>query len=105
MPVYTYRCEICDYHFDASQHFTDDPLTICPNCGSAGLRKVFQPVGIVFKGKGFYATDHRSPSGQTYSGNHRSETSESASGEKGATETPHKSEPISAEKSGTKETA
>ena len=47
--------------------FTDDPLVVCPECGEPALRKVYQPVGIVFKGKGFYATDNRSPSGQTYS--------------------------------------
>ncbi len=40
---------------------------ICPECGEPTLRKVYQPVGIVFKGKGFYATDNRSPSGQTFS--------------------------------------
>ena len=67
MPVYSYKCENCDYHFDQFQHFTDDPLTVCPNCNTVALRKVYQPVGIVFKGKGFYATDNRSPSGQKYS--------------------------------------
>jgi predicted nucleic acid-binding Zn ribbon protein len=39
---------------------------ICPECNEPALHKVYQPVGIVFKGKGFYATDHRSPSGQSY---------------------------------------
>ena len=71
MPIYSYKCENCDYHFDQFQHFTDDPLTVCPNCNTVALRKVYQPVGIVFKGKGFYATDNRSPSGQNYS--HKSE--------------------------------
>jgi len=67
MPIYSYKCENCDYHFDQFQHFTDDPLTVCPRCNAVALRKVYQPVGIVFKGKGFYATDNRSPSGQQYS--------------------------------------
>ena len=40
---------------------------VCPECGEPTLRKVYQPVGIVFKGKGFYATDNRSPSGQSFS--------------------------------------
>ena len=66
MPVYSYKCESCGYHFDQFQHFTDDPLTVCPSCNTVALRKVYQPVGIVFKGKGFYATDNRSPSGQKY---------------------------------------
>ena len=67
MPVYSYLCEECGHRFDQFQHFTDDPLTVCPVCGQVALRKVYTPVGIVFKGKGFYATDNRSPSGQTYS--------------------------------------
>ena len=65
MPLYAYKCEACDYQFDKFQHFVDDPLTVCPVCHEEALRKVYSPVGIVFKGKGFYATDHRSPSGMT----------------------------------------
>ena len=65
MPIYTYRCENCGVQFDRRQHFDDPILKKCPECGKLKLRKVFLPVGIVFKGSGFYATDHRSPSGQT----------------------------------------
>jgi putative FmdB family regulatory protein len=64
MPIYTYRCENCGVQFDRRQHFEDKPLIKCPECSKESLRKVFLPVGIVFKGSGFYATDHRSPSGQ-----------------------------------------
>ena len=64
MPVYTYRCHNCGVQFDRRQAFNDKPLTRCPECGKEALRKVYLPVGIVFKGSGFYATDHRSPSGQ-----------------------------------------
>jgi putative FmdB family regulatory protein len=67
MPIYTYRCENCGVLFDRRQHFDDKPLVKCPECGKESLRKVYQPVGIVFKGSGFYATDHRSPSGQDFS--------------------------------------
>ncbi len=63
MPIYTYRCENCGIQFDRRQKFSDDPLTLCPECEEEALRKVYQPVGIVFKGSGFYATDNRSPSG------------------------------------------
>ena len=63
MPVYTYRCENCGVRFDQTMKFTDPPLTRCPECGKKTLKKVYQPVGIVFKGSGFYATDHKSPSG------------------------------------------
>jgi putative FmdB family regulatory protein len=64
MPIYAYRCDHCGVQFDRYQKFSDDPLKICPECGEPKLRKLYQPVGIVFKGSGFYATDHRSPSGQ-----------------------------------------
>jgi len=64
MPVYTYRCENCGVRFDITQKFSDPTLTRCPECGKKTLHKVYSPVGIVFKGSGFYATDHRSPSGQ-----------------------------------------
>ena len=65
MPIYTYRCENCGVQFERQQKFEDLPLSWCPECNKKALRKVYTPVGIVFKGKGFYATDHRSPSGQT----------------------------------------
>jgi putative FmdB family regulatory protein len=64
MPIYTYRCENCGIQFDRRQHFEDKALIKCPECGKESLRKVYLPVGIVFKGSGFYATDHRSPSGK-----------------------------------------
>ena len=63
MPIYTYRCEHCGVQFDRRQKFSDEPLTVCPECETETLRKVYLPVGIVFKGSGFYATDNRSPSG------------------------------------------
>ena len=66
MPIYTYRCENCGVQFDQQQHFSDPPLTRCPECNHKTLRKVYTPVGIVFKGSGFYATDHRSPSGASW---------------------------------------
>jgi putative FmdB family regulatory protein len=66
MPVYIYRCENCGVQFERFQKFEDQPLTKCPECNKKTLRKVYTPVGIVFKGSGFYATDHRSPSGQNW---------------------------------------
>lgn len=82
MPVYTYRCSNCGFVFDQQQKFSDSSLTKCPECGKKTLNKVFQPVGIVFKGSGFYATDHRSPSGQgRYSNTNKSgEGSERSAG-------------------------
>lgn len=63
MPIYTYRCESCGVRFERQQSFNDPVLTRCPECNKKSLRKVYTPVGILFKGSGFYATDHRSPSG------------------------------------------
>jgi putative FmdB family regulatory protein len=80
MPVYTYRCENCGVRFERYQKFEDQSLTWCPECNKKTLRKVYQPVGIVFKGSGFYATDHRSPSGQTW-GSSNSEKSNEAKSE------------------------
>ena len=65
MPTYTYQCNSCGVRFDRYQKFEDQPLSYCPECKKKSLRKVYAPVGIVFKGSGFYATDHRSPSGLT----------------------------------------
>jgi putative FmdB family regulatory protein len=64
MPIYTYKCETCGIQFERQQSFSDQPLTRCPECNKKSLRKVYTPVCIVFKGSGFYATDHHSPSGQ-----------------------------------------
>ena len=90
MPIYTYRCENCGVQFDQSQKFSDSSLTRCPECGKKTLHKVYTPVGIVFKGSGFYATDNRSPSGQSSRSNehqsHEKSDSES-SGETKAAET------------------
>ncbi len=62
MPTYQYTCTDCGDPVEVVQKFTDDPLTVCAACGGR-LRKVFSPVGIVFKGSGFYRTDSRNGSG------------------------------------------
>lgn len=97
MPIYTYRCDNCGVQFDRKQLFTDPLLQVCPDCGKKALHKVYTPVGIVFKGSGFYATDHRSPSGQkkstssqeekTSSSNEASSTSSSSTDKKAETST------------------
>ncbi len=63
MPVYTYRCETCGVQFDRQQSYSDAPLKVCPECRKRSLKKVISPVRIIFKGSGFYSTDHKSPSG------------------------------------------
>jgi putative FmdB family regulatory protein len=59
VPTYSYACTQCDNRFDIVQSFTDEALTVCSEC-SGTLRKLFNSVGIVFKGSGFYRTDSRS---------------------------------------------
>ena len=66
MPKYQYQCKDCGEALEVQQSFTDDALTVCPNCGG-DLRKVFNAVGVVFKGSGFYKTDSRAGSSSTSS--------------------------------------
>lgn len=58
MPTYQYECTECGEALEVHQSFSDEPLTVCPNC-SGKLRKVYNAVGVVFKGSGFYRTDSR----------------------------------------------
>lgn len=61
VPTYQYACTECEHAFEQFQSFSDDALTVCPAC-EGRLRKVFNAVGVVFKGSGFYRTDSRSGS-------------------------------------------
>ncbi|MDQ2693213.1 MAG: zinc ribbon domain-containing protein [Chloroflexota bacterium] len=84
MPVYTYRCDSCGVQFERHQSFQDAPLKTCPECRKKSLKKVITPTRIIFKGSGFYATDHKSSSG-----------SKSSSGTKSADSKPEKKEEAS----------
>ena len=66
MPTYAYACTACGHAFEIQQSFSDDSLTVCPEC-EGRLRKVFSSVGVVFKGSGFYRNDARSGSGSNKS--------------------------------------
>jgi putative FmdB family regulatory protein len=83
MPTYSYHCDTCGHDFEAVQRFADDPLTECPQCGSP-IRRVIQPVGVVFKGSGWYITDSRPKSS--------SDGGESAAKAKSSTEKADKTE-------------
>jgi putative FmdB family regulatory protein len=61
MPTYSYRCRDCAHEFEQYQKFSDEPLTDCPTCAGT-VRRVIHPVGVVFKGSGWYITDSRSTS-------------------------------------------
>ncbi|TDC95830.1 FmdB family transcriptional regulator [Saccharopolyspora aridisoli] len=77
MPTYQYACTECDHQFEQVQSFSEDSLTECPQCNGR-LRKLFNAVGIVFKGSGFYRTDNRSSSSST-SGSSSSDSGASSS--------------------------
>ena len=81
MPIYEYACTACGERTEAKQGFDDPPLEECPVCGGR-LRKLYSPVGIVFKGSGFYATDSKSSSKKetTKSSGGGSKSSESSKG-------------------------
>ncbi|MET9363710.1 FmdB family zinc ribbon protein [Streptomyces sp. NPDC006632] len=85
MPTYQYQCTECGEGLEAVQKFTDDALTVCPNCDGR-LKKVFSAVGIVFKGSGFYRNDSRgassssSPASSSASSGSSSSTAKSSSG-------------------------
>ena len=74
MPTYSYRCTACGNEFDVRQSFSDDPLTVCEECGGK-LRKLFNSVGIIFKGSGFYHNDSKSTSNIAASGSNSAKSS------------------------------
>jgi len=77
VPTYEYACAECGERLEAVQKFSDDPLTECPACGGR-IRKLFSPVGIVFKGSGFYRTDSRTAAVNGSKVNGSSSSSDSA---------------------------
>ena len=88
MPTYEYLCKTCSHRFETWQKMTDEPLTICPECGGA-IRRVLYPAGIVFKGSGFYKTDHPANGHEA----HESHESKSASSETASTSESKESKP------------
>lgn len=84
MPTYSYACTECADRFDIVQAFTDDALTTCEKC-SGRLRKLFNSVGVVFKGSGFYRTDSREANKKANGSSNGSSTSDSGSGASSST--------------------
>jgi putative FmdB family regulatory protein len=68
MPLYEYECESCGVRFERRQHMEDEPIEVCPECGGH-VHRLIQPVGIIFKGSGFYVTDNRAKSPTATPGN------------------------------------
>jgi putative FmdB family regulatory protein len=95
VPTYEYACTACGHRLEAVQRFSDDPLTVCPECDGA-LRKVYGAVGIVLKGSGFYKTDSRAAANGNGSGKKstagESSGSSGSSGEGGGSDAGSKTE-------------
>lgn len=87
MPTYQYSCTECAHFFETVQSFSDDSLSVCPQC-EGRLRKVFNAVGVVFKGSGFYRNDSRGQQpgadASTAAGKESSGSAEKGSGDKGS---------------------
>lgn len=99
MPTYQYACTECGHAFEQVQSFSDDALTTCPEC-TGRLRKVFNAVGVVFKGSGFYRTDSRSNGSSSGSGSSNgSGVSETKNGSKTETASETKSDAKSGDSS------
>jgi len=74
MPLYEYQCDACGVRFERRQRMTEEPVKTCPECGGE-VHRLIQPVGIVFKGKGFYVTDNRAKSSTAIPGSTKKESS------------------------------
>ena len=103
MPTYQYTCTDCGEPVEAVQKFTDAPLTVCAACGGR-LRKVFSPVGIVFKGSGFYRTDSRNGSSASAPAAKDKEKASSDSSSSSSSESSSTSSNGSADKAAAKKT-
>jgi putative FmdB family regulatory protein len=79
MPLYVYKCDTCSYKFERQQSFSDDPIKVCPECSEPAVRRLITPVGVVFKGSGFYITDNRKSTGNGKEDSKSSTASESSS--------------------------
>ncbi len=81
MPTYEYLCQTCSHRFETWQKMTDEPLSICPECGGH-IRRVFYPAGVVFKGSGFYSTDYNNHKSAATSDNGEAKKAEGATDNK-----------------------
>lgn len=99
MPKYQYQCKTCGEALEVQQSFTDDAMTICPSCGG-DLRKVFNAVGVVFKGSGFYKTDSRSGSSASLAASSSSSSGDSSSSSSSDSKPAAKKDAAPAAKSG-----
>ena len=103
MPIYEYQCDDCGVRFERLQSMSADPVSICPEC-SGTVHRVISPVGVIFKGSGFYVTDNRSSSSSAGSRKRESspesgDTSESSDSSESSSSVAEKSESKTVSKS------
>jgi putative FmdB family regulatory protein len=91
MPTYGYKCRECDQEFEVFRKISDGPVEACPECGGS-VSRVFHPVGIIFKGSGFYSTDNKKRPAETPAAPAKPAKSEPAAdkGQKETVKTPEK---------------
>jgi putative FmdB family regulatory protein len=88
VPIYEYQCDTCGLRFERRQHMSDEPLQDCPEC-DGHVHRVIQPIGVIFKGSGFYITDNRhkstlpSPKGAKEHGSEKAEGKKSTTKDEG----------------------
>jgi putative FmdB family regulatory protein len=99
VPTYQYACTECGHAFDQFQSFSDDALTECPEC-QGRLRKVFNAVGVVFKGSGFYRNDSRDKKSSAVTSESKSDSTSDTKSDSG-TSSDTKSETKSVKKADT----
>ena len=91
MPTYEYLCKTCGQRFETWQKMSDEPLTVCPNCG-AEIHRVLFANGVVFKGSGFYSTETRAQPSENGSSETPAASTASSNGHSGSKETSTKSD-------------
>ncbi len=99
MPLYEYQCQECGLRFERRQTFSEDPVKTCPECAGPVVRLI-QPAGIIFKGSGFYVTDHRSKSSTAIPGGRKEDVDHTPA--KSESETPKASATSSSDTSSDK---
>ncbi|MFQ6100854.1 MAG: FmdB family zinc ribbon protein [Anaerolineae bacterium] len=80
MPLYEYQCQACGVRFERWQHVNDEPVKVCPECGGE-VHRLIQPVGVIFKGSGFYVTDNRGKSSTSQPGSTKKKSKNSKESE------------------------
>ena len=91
MPLYEYQCQACGVRFERRQHMNDESVKVCPECGGE-VHRLIQPVGVIFRGSGFYVTDNRGKSSTSKPGSAKKKPKEDSKESKSTGDNGEKSE-------------